>query len=69
MASTRALLTETDRKYITGDHGDDKRYQSASRIRRRIDEELSTDMEILAEHHPQLLKELREMVCVENDDQ
>lgn len=63
MAKTRALLTETDREYITGAGGDDRKYQSASRIRRRIQEELPEDVEILEEHHPELLAELREVVC------
>lgn len=63
MAKTRALLTETDREYITGAAGDEKRYQSASRIRRRIREELPADVEILEEHHPELLAELRQVVC------
>lgn len=63
MAKTRALLTETDREYITGDEGDEKRYQSASRIRRRLREELPRDLEVLEEHHPELLKELRDVVC------
>jgi len=65
MAKTRALLTNTDREYITGVEGDDKRYQSASRIRRRINEELPKDIELLKEHHPELLDELREVVCEE----
>lgn len=63
MAKTRALLTDTDREYITGTEGDEKRYQSASRIRRRIQEEFPRDVEILREHHPELLEELREVVC------
>jgi len=63
MAKTRALLTDTDREYITGHEGDDKRYQSASRIRRRITEELPKDIQILKNHHPELLEELREEVC------
>lgn len=63
MAKTRALLTETDRKYITGDEGDEKRYQSASRIRRRIQDELPKDVNILEKHHPDLLAELRNVVC------
>jgi phosphoglycerate-specific signal transduction histidine kinase len=63
MAKTRALLTETDRQYIKGSEGDDKRYQSTSRIRRRINEELPQDLDILAEHHPELLDELKEAVC------
>jgi len=63
MAKTRALLTETDRQYITGDAGDEKRYQSASRVRARIRDELPRDVDVLEEHHPELLEELREVVC------
>ncbi|WP_345130197.1 hypothetical protein [Haloarcula argentinensis] len=63
MAKTRALLTETEREQIAGDHGRDRRYQATSRVRRRIDEELTEDIEILEEHHPELLEELREVVC------
>ena len=63
MAKTRALLTDTDREYITGKEGDAKRYQSASRIRRRITEELPKDVAVLEEHHPELLDELRDIVC------
>lgn len=63
MAKTRALLTDTDREYITGEAGDKRRYESASRIRSRIKEELPRDIEILAEHHPDLLDELRAVVC------
>ncbi|MDL0129058.1 hypothetical protein [Halobacterium salinarum] len=63
MAKTRALLTDTEREQIAGEHGDNRKYQAASRIRRRIDEELTTDVEVLQEQHPQLLEELREVVC------
>lgn len=59
MRKTRALLTDADRKQITGEEGDDRRYQSATRIRRRV-EELERDAEILEEHHPKLLTELRQ---------
>lgn len=63
MASTRALLTDTDREYLAGEETKEKRYQAASRVRRRIREELPRDLELLEEHHPQLLEELREAVC------
>lgn len=63
MAKTRALLTDTEREQIAGEHGDDRKYQAASRIRRRIEGELTTDVEVLQEQHPQLLEELREVVC------
>lgn len=63
MAQTRALLTETEREQIAGEHGDNRQYQATSRVRRRIDEELTTDIAVLEEHHPELLAELREEVC------
>ena len=62
MAQTRALLTETEREQLAGEHGDDRKYQATSRIRRRLNEELTTDIEVLSEHHPKLLEELREVV-------
>ena len=71
MARTRALMTETERQRIAGkeDVEDVKRYQAISRVRNRIQEELVTDVELLAEHHPDLLAELREVVCEDpNDD-
>ncbi|WP_090303552.1 hypothetical protein [Natronorubrum texcoconense] len=65
MARTRALMTKTDRKQITGgEHVDENnRYQAISRVRGRINEELPRDIEVLQEHHPELYDELREIVC------
>lgn len=63
MAKSRALLTETEREQIAGEHGDDRKYQATSRVRRRINEELIDDVELLEENHPDLLEELREVVC------
>lgn len=63
MAKQRALLTETEREQIAGEHGDQRRYEANSRVRRRIKDELATDAEILEEHHPELLEELRDVVC------
>jgi hypothetical protein len=61
-----AIMTKTDRDRISGEVGvpDNKRYESASRVRQRISE-LETDVEILKEHHPDLYEELREAVCDE----
>lgn len=67
MARTRALMTETERERIAHERDDEKRrYESISRVRSRIHDELTTDVELLEEHHPDLLDELREVVC--NDD-
>lgn len=66
MAKSRALLTETEREQIAREHGDDRRYQATSRVRRRIKEELTADVEVLKKHHSELLEELREVVCEDN---
>jgi len=65
MAKTRALLTETEREQIAGEHGDSRKYQAVSRIRSRIGDELTTDVEVLREHHPKLYDELQDVVCSE----
>jgi len=61
----RALLTDRERELIEGeeDVDDDLRYQAVSRVRRKIDEELTTDVALLREHHPELYEELRDAVC------
>lgn len=65
MGRYRALLTETDREHITGesDPSDRQRDQSVYRVRKRINEELTKDIEILREERPDLLEELRDVVC------
>ena len=63
VARTRALLTETEREQIAGEHGQRRKYEATSRVRGRIADELVRDVEVLAENHPELLKELREVVC------
>lgn len=67
MGRYRAVMTDTDRSYIshTVDVEENKRNQAVSRVRARITEELPKDIEILEEHHPGLLAELREVVCDE----
>nr|WP_049924441.1 hypothetical protein [Halopiger djelfimassiliensis] len=57
-------MTTADREKISGkaDVSDEKRYQAIHRVRSRI-EELETDVDVLAEHHPELLDELRDVVC------
>lgn len=63
MARTRAIITETERKYISREVrvSENKRYQAISRVRDRL-EELRQDISLLEKHHPQLLSELREIV-------
>lgn len=59
----QALLTAREREIIAGDAdvSDDYRYQTISRIRKRLGR-LEGDMEALAEHGD-LLTELQEIVC------
>lgn len=61
MARRRAILTDTERELLQSEEKSDRYYQAVSRIRRKINEELSTDIELLEEHHPELLDELREV--------
>ncbi|MDB9250744.1 hypothetical protein PN419_17360 [Halorubrum ezzemoulense] len=64
MARTRALLTENDRQVLAGVKGDqDRRRNVKWEVEKRIDEELAEDIEVLAENHPELLQQLRDVVC------
>jgi hypothetical protein len=65
MAKTRALMTQTERDRISGieDVEDIKRYQAITRVRGRIQDELTEDIQIFEGHHEGLLEELREVVC------
>jgi hypothetical protein len=65
MTRSRGLITFTERERIAGedDVEDAKRYQAISRVRRRINEELIEEVDLLKEHHPELLEELQEVVC------
>jgi hypothetical protein len=65
MAQSRALITETEREHISGEHSNNRKYEAVSRVRARINDELTTDIEVLETHHPELLSELREVVCTE----
>lgn len=67
MARTRALMTETERNRIAGEEDveDRKVYQAVSDIRNRINDELTEDVDVLEKNHPELLAELREVVCDE----
>lgn len=60
----RALLTEREREIVAGeaDVSDSYRYQTVSRVRRRINEQLQEDLRALGDHGD-LLEEFREIVC------
>ena len=65
MGRYRAIMTDTDRKHITSesDPSQDQKDQAVYRVRQRIHEELPEDIDVLEEHRPDVLKELREVVC------
>lgn len=65
MARGRALITEYEREAMTGEHGDQRRYEARSRFRSRVQENLTEEIEFLADEEPDLLEELREVVCDE----
>jgi hypothetical protein len=69
MTRSRGLITFTERERIAGedDVEDSKRYQAISRVRRRINEEVTEEVDLLREHHPDLLNELRDVVCEDRD--
>ncbi|WP_323740474.1 hypothetical protein [Halegenticoccus tardaugens] len=56
-------MTDTERKHISGETSDQRRYEAVSRVRRRVKDELTTDLELLEDYHPELLQEIREIVC------
>ena len=67
MATGRALTTETEREYLRGEHGDQRMYEARSRLKARINERLTEDVEVFESDAPELLDVLREVVCEEND--
>lgn len=68
MTDRRALLTKREREIVSGeaDVEDSYRYQTISRIRKRIQEQLDADIAAM-EAHGDLADELREVVCTEED--
>ncbi|XGI84741.1 hypothetical protein ACEU6E_10520 (plasmid) [Halorutilales archaeon Cl-col2-1] len=63
MARSRALMTERERELIQQEEKDNRSYQAISTVRNKIEDELPKDIEILEEYHPELLEDLREVVC------
>lgn len=57
------MLTDTERELLNSKEKSDRYYQAVSRIRRKINEELTKDVQLLEEQHPELLSELREVAC------
>lgn len=65
VTDSRTLMTDRDRRQIARIEGvsDSEHYQAVSRVRRRLRENMAEDIELLREHHQDLLEELREVVC------
>lgn len=64
MSEGRGLLTEREREAIAGETSDSYQYKTRSFLRDRI-EKVEDDVAVLAEHDPDLLADLREVVCEE----
>ena len=62
MSEGRALLTDREREAVAGERSDSYRYKTRSYLRGRV-EKLRDDVEVLAEHDPEPLEELRAVVC------
>lgn len=64
MARGRALITDAEREHIAGERDNpQRRYEAVSRVRQRVNEELTKDVELLEEHNPDLLDDIRAVVC------
>lgn len=64
----RGLLTEREREIIRGetDVSDNYRYRVVSRVRTKI-ENIDEDVDILADSREDLLEELQNVVCSEDE--
>ena len=60
-------MTDTDREHISGesDPTQNQQDQAVYRVRQRINEELIEDIEVLENNRPDVLEELRDVVCDE----
>jgi hypothetical protein len=69
MSNGRALLTDREREIISGeaDVDDPYRYQTISRVRQRFSR-LEGDLKAM-EKHGGLADEVREIVCIESDQE
>ena len=63
MSRRRGLLTDGERELLSDPDAGEQRYVAVSRVRTKIEDELAADVRLLAEHRPDLLDELRDVVC------
>jgi len=62
MSEGRGLLTDREREALQGGGSDSYRYKTRTYFRRRL-EKVERDVALLKEHDPDLLNELRDVVC------
>ena len=67
VATGRALTTEYERECLRGEHGDQRYYEAKSRIKRRISEVLTEDVELFEDTAPELNGELRTVLGSNNE--
>jgi hypothetical protein len=65
VSTGRGILTDYEKDCIAGKKEKQREYEARSRIRARIEGPLVEDIRHLKEHDPELLDELREVVCDE----
>ena len=66
MGTGRGILTDYERDCLAGEHEKQREYEARSRIRARLDGPLAEDIQHLKEHDPDLLEELRDVICEED---
>lgn len=65
VSTGRGILTDYEKDCIAGKKEKQREYEARSRIRARIEGPLVGDIRHLKQHDPELLDELREVVCDE----
>ncbi|AXG09711.1 hypothetical protein DU484_07460 [Haloplanus rubicundus] len=63
MSTGRGLLTDYEKNCLAGEKEKQREYEARSRIRARIEGPLMNDIVHLKKHDPELLNELRQVVC------
>lgn len=66
MSTGRGLLTEYEKNCLAGNKKKQREYEARSRVRSRIEGPLADDIAHLKKHDPELLSEIRQIVC--NDE-
>lgn len=62
MSTGHGLLTEYDRECLRGEHGSEREAEARARVRERIFDLVSEDVDLLADRHPDLVMDLQDVV-------